>query len=116
MPAPWARGGITRPVTQAIFGLNVAVFLGMVLAGSSVLDPTTQQLIHWGANSGRLTLSGEWWRLVTSMFLHVGIVHIALNMWCLWSLGSLAESLYGPWMFGAVWNGSADTPDKQRRN
>ena len=103
MPAPWARGGITRPVTQAIFGLNVAVFLGMVLAGSSILDPTTQQLIHWGANSGRLTLSGQWWRLVTSMFLHVGIVHIALNMWCLWSLGALAEPLYGPWMFGAVY-------------
>ena len=103
MPAPWARGGITRPVTQAIFGMNVAVFLGMVLAGSSILDPTTQQLIHWGANAGRLTLAGEWWRLVTSMFLHVGIVHIALNMWCLWSLGALAESLYGPWMFGAVY-------------
>ena len=103
MPAPWARGGMTRPVTQAIFGINVAVFLGMCLAGTSMLDPTTQQLIHWGANAGRLTLAGEWWRLVTSMFLHVGIVHIALNMWCLWSLGALAERLYGPWMFAAVY-------------
>jgi membrane associated rhomboid family serine protease/Tfp pilus assembly protein PilF len=103
MPLPWRRGGFGRPVTQAIFGINVAVFVGMVLAGVSVTEPTTQELLHWGANSARLTLSGDWWRLVTSMFLHIGIVHIALNMWCLWNLGAIAESLYGQWTFAGVY-------------
>jgi rhomboid protease GluP len=103
MPAPWTLGGFARPMTQAIFGINVAVFVGMVLAGVSITDPTGQELIQWGANSGRLTLAGEWWRLVTCMFLHIGILHIALNMWCLWSLGALAESLYGSWLYGAVY-------------
>jgi len=103
MPAPWARGGTGRTVTQAIFGINVAVFAGMVLAGVSITEPTTQELIHWGANSAQLTLGGEWWRLITNTFLHIGILHIALNMWCLWSLGALAESLYGPWTFAAVY-------------
>jgi len=103
MPAPWARGGTGRTVTQAIFGINLAVFAGMVLAGVSITEPTTQELIHWGANSAQLTLGGQWWRLVTNTFLHIGIIHIALNMWCLWSLGALAESLYGPWTFAAVY-------------
>ena len=103
MPTPWARTGAGRTVTQGIFGINVAVFLGMALAGVSITDPTTAELLHWGANSARLTLAGDWWRLVTSMFLHIGFIHIALNMWCLWNLGALAESLYGPWMFSAVY-------------
>jgi len=102
MPVPWVRGIGDRPVTQAIFGINVAVFLGMLLAGVSVTDPTSPELLHWGANSAQFTLSGEWWRLVTNVFLHIGIIHIALNMWCLWSLGPLCESLYGSWTFGAV--------------
>lgn len=103
MPAPWVRGDTGRTVTQAIFGINLAVFAGMVLAGVSITEPTTQELIHWGANSAQLTLGGQWWRLLTNTFLHIGIIHIVLNMWCLWSLGALAESLYGPWTFAAVY-------------
>ncbi len=42
-------------VTQAIFGINVAVFIAMLLAGVSMLDnPSGQDLVHWGANSARL--------------------------------------------------------------
>jgi len=103
MPAPWVRRSAVPTVTHAIFGINIAVFLGMALAGVSITNPTTQELLHWGANSARLTLAGDWWRLVTSMFLHIGIIHIALNMWCLWSLGALCESLYGPWTLAAVY-------------
>ena len=55
--------------------------------------------IHFGANYGPLTLSGDWWRLFTYMFLHGSLLHIGFNMWCLWDLGKLCESLYGRWTF-----------------
>jgi membrane associated rhomboid family serine protease/Tfp pilus assembly protein PilF len=95
MDAPWERRETGPLITHAIFGINVAVFLGMALAGVDILNPPVPQLVHWGANFGPLTLSGQWWRLLTCVFVHGGIIHIALNMWCLWYIGHLAESLYG---------------------
>ena len=59
--------------------------------------------MRWGANMGALTLSGEWWRLLTYVFVHGGIIHIAFNMWCLWNLGALGESLYGRWTYAAIY-------------
>ncbi len=50
---------------------------------------------NWGANAGALTSGGQWWRLLTSTFEHGGLLHIALNMWCLYNLGWLAELLFG---------------------
>jgi len=41
--------------------------------------------------------------LITYMFVHGGILHIAFNMWCLWNLGALCESLYGPWTYAGVY-------------
>jgi len=90
--ATWA----TAPATYTLLGINCAVFLGMVLTGVSFLSPTVGQLVHWGANNGSYVLiAGQWWRLITAMFVHVGIIHIAANMWCLWNLGLLAEPLIG---------------------
>lgn len=106
MPVPWASGrSHSMVMTQIFAGICAAVFIGMALAseGKSIMDPPGQLLISWGADFGPLTLSGDWWRLLTSMFVHGSIIHIALNMWCLWSLGELAESLYGRWTFAAVY-------------
>jgi rhomboid protease GluP len=92
-PAGWAAA----PATYLLMGINGLVFLGMTLSGVSFISPTVRQLVNWGANNGTLVLQyGEWWRLVTAMFVHVGIIHIATNMWCLWNLGLLAEPLMGP--------------------
>jgi len=103
MPAPWVRRSqSTISLTQVLFGANVAVYLAMALASGSVMEfPGSAQV--FGANIGPYTLTGEWWRLATYMFLHGGILHIAFNMWCLWDLGALAESLYGRWTYGAIY-------------
>lgn len=103
-PAPWKRPqSSSMAVTQALLGVNVAVFIAMTLGGVSPLDPTGQELVHWGANFGPYTIGGQWWRLLTCVFVHIGITHIALNMWCLWGLGRLAESVYDRWTFGAIY-------------
>jgi membrane associated rhomboid family serine protease/Flp pilus assembly protein TadD len=83
------------PVTIALIAINALVFAIMVLRGVTFFDPTPQQAIAFGADFGPLTLNGQWWRLVTSMFVHFGIIHIGLNMWCLWNLGRAAEVFLG---------------------
>jgi hypothetical protein len=50
------------------------------IQGGGLLVPQPNVLIHWGSNFGPATLNGEWWRLFTSMFLHFGLVHLALNL------------------------------------
>jgi membrane associated rhomboid family serine protease len=103
MPTPWVRRETSIGLTQVIFGINAAVFLGMALSSSTIMDFPARELIAWGANVGVLTFSGEWWRLLTNVFVHGGFLHIAFNMWCLWNLGQLCESLYGRWTYAAIY-------------
>lgn len=85
------------PATYILVGINCLVFLGMLLGGVSVVAPTPEQLLAWGADYGPYVLVlGEWWRLLTATFVHVGLIHLATNMWCLWNLGLLGEPLMGP--------------------
>jgi len=88
---------IVRPrppiATIALLAINIGVFIIMVASGVSWITPQTDQVLRWGADYGPYTLSGQYWRLITSMFLHFGIIHIFGNMWCLWSLGQLTEKL-----------------------
>ncbi|MGA2278576.1 MAG: rhomboid family intramembrane serine protease [Terracidiphilus sp.] len=84
------------PATYALVAINCLVFLWMTARGVSVWNPTPDQLLHFGAdNAGSVLINGEWIRIVTAMFVHVGIIHLATNMWCLWNLGLLAEPLMG---------------------
>src|SRR5580698_9969146 len=87
---------LATPGTYILLAINIAVFGWMVFHGVSAKDPTTGQLIHYGATNAYLILGGQWWRLLTATFVHVGLLHIATNMWCLWNLGLLGEPLLGP--------------------
>jgi rhomboid protease GluP len=86
-------------ITPCLVGLNVLVFCLMVASGVSIMDPELSDLLRWGANYGALSLGPEPWRVVTSMFVHIGVIHLLFNMWCLWSLGRLAERLMGNWNY-----------------
>ena len=87
------------PITTAIILINGLVFLAMTVSGVSATMPQVPQLIRWGANYVPLTLSTEPWRLLSSNYVHIGILHIALNMWCLWNLGGLAERIFDRWTY-----------------
>jgi len=101
--APWVQRESSVSLTQIILGANVMVFIAMVIASGPSLDFTNKVMDVFGANFGPYTLSGQWWRLFTYMFLHGSLMHIAFNMWCLWDLGRLCESLYGRWTFAAIY-------------
>jgi len=90
------RSWMAAPATYALIGVNCAVFLLMVLRHVSYLSPSPDDLLYFGANNaGAVLIDDQWWRIVTAMFVHVGIIHLATNMWCLWNLGMLAEPLMG---------------------
>ncbi|MFL6303589.1 MAG: rhomboid family intramembrane serine protease [Candidatus Sulfotelmatobacter sp.] len=100
---PWAVGNESNiSLTHILFGANVAVYLAMAIGSGTVVNFSGHALL-FGANYGPYTLTGQWWRLLTYMFMHGGILHIAFNMWCLWDLGALAESLYGRVTYGAIY-------------
>jgi rhomboid protease GluP len=98
------RGWAAAPATYLLVGINCGVFLAMLAQGASAWMPTLGQLMRWGADRpDNILLHGEWWRIVTAMFVHVGIIHLATNMWCLWNLGLLAEPLMGSFGLFAVY-------------
>jgi rhomboid protease GluP len=77
-------------------GINCLVFVAMALHGAGIWLPSTDQLLQFGADRApNVLILGEWWRILTAMFVHVGILHLATNMWCLWNLALLAEPLMG---------------------
>jgi rhomboid protease GluP len=100
------------PATYTLTAINIVVFVIMMLHNVSPTMPTTDNLVHWGANLGWADYAGlsnsglyhgQWWRLVTATFVHVGAIHLATNMWCLWNLGLLGEPLLGPWGLAATY-------------
>jgi len=63
--------------------------------GQAGLAPTGQALIDMGALVPVLVHAGQWWRLLTVMFLHASVLHIALNAWALWLFGQFVETTFG---------------------
>ena len=93
---------LTRPVvTQAIIAANAVVFLVQMSEGGSL--GRAGRLISDYALFGPAVEDGEWWRLITSGFLHVGIMHVAFNMLILWRLGQMLEPTLGRIRFGVLY-------------
>jgi len=82
-------------VTYALIAVNALVFLAMLFTSSSFPSLTNPQMLRWGADFGPLTLNGQWWRMLTSCFLHFSFIHIGMNMFILYQVGVLTEKLFG---------------------
>jgi len=93
----------SAPATYLLLAINCAVYLWMVTHGVDPRDPSEGALLHYGANQSWLVLHGQWYRLLTATFVHVGLIHLFTNMWCLWNLGMLGEPLLGPFGMVAVY-------------
>ncbi|HEX8041837.1 MAG TPA: rhomboid family intramembrane serine protease, partial [Chryseosolibacter sp.] len=100
MPANYKR----IPATLALIAINVIVFGFTYLEAGSFNDGHwTFSLLRLGALFNPLTLGSEWYRIFTHMFLHGGILHLAVNMYALYSVGSDIEILTGTKKFAFVY-------------
>jgi membrane associated rhomboid family serine protease len=100
------RSGGSEPyATYVLIAINVLVFVGSSAAGSSLLGGggAGGQLFRDGALVGTAVADGQWWRLITSGFLHAGILHILFNMYVLYWLGTMLEPALGRARFLALY-------------
>jgi membrane associated rhomboid family serine protease len=103
--------GQERPlVTMTLLGLNTLMLLvSAALTGSAfgLLDPSAPALCRLGAlNAAAIAEDGQWWRLLTVMVLHGGLLHWAFNSWALWVFGPTLEGLLGRVRFLALYVGA----------
>ncbi|MEY4362074.1 MAG: hypothetical protein RL391_1380 [Actinomycetota bacterium] len=95
-----------QPVTSALIGINVAVFVWVLLGDTRSAGFTNQvspREYDLGLNKWLLEQTHEWYRLVTAGFLHFGILHIAMNMFLLYQLGAMLERALGGLRFGLLY-------------
>ncbi len=90
-------------ITPLIMDVNILIFILMVLSGVSFMSPTSESLINWGANFRPVTLDGQLWRLLTCCFLHIGFIHLLMNMYALLYIGVLLEPILGKTRFIAAY-------------
>ncbi len=90
-------------VTPLLVYINVLVFVLMVLWGVSPLTPSAASLFQWGGNLGPAVAAGEWWRLITYMFLHGGAVHLLGNTFALLYVGMFLEPMIGKVRFAIAY-------------
>lgn len=96
------RARTPKPLfVPAIIGVNLLVFIGMLLSSRSFADPSL--LIDWGASFGPKTSNGEWWRLATSLFVHAGFIHVVVMTVGIAQVGITLERMLGPAAIAAVY-------------
>ena len=91
-------------VTPALIALNTITFLLMAAGSGTLANPDT--LLSWGGSFGPSTSNGEWWRLVTSMFVHAGFFSLLIDLIALAQLGWLLERMAGPITLAATYLGA----------
>lgn len=85
--------------TPILIFLNVLMFVVMAIDGTNIIAPASEDLIKWGANERSLTLGGEYWRLFSCVFIHIGLMHLIMNLYALIFIGSILEPIIGKYKF-----------------
>ena len=103
IPVPSTATSVIIAVTIAIYGITWYMTQNAAAAelsqAPSMGGISGMVLLRMGAKSRALIYYGQWWRLVTAIFLHAGLFHIGMNLWCLFDLGPAVESLFSTTKF-----------------
>jgi membrane associated rhomboid family serine protease len=109
----FARAILSRPYLFSIIFIAANVFIFLLMWSSSGLDTATllepphHVLYAYGAKLNYLVKEKhEWWRLVTPVFIHIGVIHLLVNMYGLWMIGPYVERIYGSAKFVVLWVGT----------
>ncbi|MFB6340169.1 rhomboid family intramembrane serine protease [Saccharicrinis sp. FJH62] len=92
---PFFKFLVQHLVTTFLAAVLLIVFLVMLLSGAHIFEPDIQSMIKWGANTKLLSFGGQFWRLITSNFIHFGIIHLLFNLYALIFVGMHLERLIG---------------------
>ena len=92
----------TAPVTTLLLISFIGLFFMQVLSGVDANNPSTEALLKWGANALPYTMDNEPWRLASSAFLHIGLMHLLFNGFAMYFFGQIAESMFGSAKFLAL--------------
>ena len=92
--------------TYSLIAINVLIWVFALTQGGGVMHSSAENLFVWGANSASAVQQGEWWRMLSSMFLHSGIVHVAMNMLGLYYVGQPVERIYGTRQYLLIYLGA----------
>ncbi|MGY0837032.1 rhomboid family intramembrane serine protease [Aerococcus urinaeequi] len=87
-------------VTYTLLGIQIVLFMLMTFMGGSESSTT---LLLFGAKFNPLIAAGQYWRLITPIFLHIGVVHLLINSVTLYYLGSMTENILGHWRYLVIY-------------
>jgi membrane associated rhomboid family serine protease len=97
-----SRGTTKGLVTKSLIAANVVIYLITAAQGAGINTPGGSLFVKW-ALYGPAVAQGDWWRLITAAFLHASVIHIGLNMYVLWIIGSPVEEYLGRARFLALY-------------
>ncbi|MGM8871473.1 rhomboid family intramembrane serine protease [Psychrobacter sp. 2Y5] len=92
----------TAPVTTILLISFIGLFVIQLLTGVDANNPSTEALLNWGANALPYTMGEDPWRLISSGFLHIGLMHLLFNSFAMYFFGQIAEPMFGSSKFLAL--------------
>ncbi|SEM94124.1 rhomboid protease GluP [bacterium A37T11] len=86
-------------ITPLLIWLNSLIYALMIICEKHGFTLTADTLVAWGANFRIETQDGQWWRMLTCIFLHASFFHLVFNMYALYYIGAVLEPILGRWRF-----------------
>jgi len=90
-------------ISSIILDINLLVYFIMLLCGINPIHPDTVDLLNWGGNFRPYINDSQWWRLITSMFLHGGVEHLLLNIAGLVMASFFVEPIFGRSRYAVIY-------------